>query len=85
VLSSEEWERARAAARAQVLDHLIAQPPSPSFNVLSQPVDGRAFLLAASEGRYFARRLRRRAAAGIAAFAAFVGFSASLVWALTHP
>jgi hypothetical protein len=80
VLSSEEWERARAAAHQQVLDHMIARPQEPSLSVLSQPTDGRVFLLAALDGQSLARRLRRRAAASIAAF---VVFSVAFVCALT--
>lgn len=80
VLSSEEWGRARAAARQQVLDHISARPQTASINVLSQPMDGRAFLLAAWDGHSLSRRLRWRAAAGIAAF---VGFSVAFVYTLT--
>jgi hypothetical protein len=50
-------------------------------NVLSDPGDGRAFLLAASEGESLAQRFRRRALAGVGGF---VGSSAALTWMLTH-
>jgi hypothetical protein len=79
VLSSEEWGRARAAARQQILDHASAQPQTPSISVLSQPMDGRVFLLAALDGRSLSRRLRWRAATAIAAF---VSFSVAFVYAL---
>jgi hypothetical protein len=80
-LSGAEWDKARAAARKQVLDGRATQPQPPRMNVLADPADGRAFLLAASEGEALARRFRRRALAGIAAF---VGSSAALTWILTH-
>jgi hypothetical protein len=80
-LSGAEWDKARAAAREQVLDGRATQPQPPRMNVLADPADGRAFLLAASESEALARRFRRRALAGIAAF---VGSSAALTWILTH-
>ena len=80
-LSAAEWEQARAAARRQVLDGRAAEVRPPSVNVLCDPMDGRAFLLAASDGETLARRFRRRAAAGIGGF---VGSCAALTWMLTH-
>ncbi len=80
-LSAAEWEQARAAARAQVQDGRAADTRPPSVNVLADPMDGRAFLLAASDGETLARRFRRRAMAGIGGF---VGSSAALTWMLTH-
>ena len=81
VISPAEWDQARAAARAQVLQARAAAPPAPSVNVLGDPADGRAFLLAASEGESLAQRFRRRALAGVGGF---VGSSAALTWMLTH-
>jgi E3 Ubiquitin ligase len=80
-LSAAEWEQARAAARKQVLDGRAAEARPPSVNVLGDPMDGRAFLLAASDGETLARRFRRRALAGLGGF---VGSSAALTWMLTH-
>jgi hypothetical protein len=80
-LSAAEWEQARAAARRQVLDGRAAEVRPPSVNVLDDPMDGRAFLLAASDGETLARRFRRRALAGIGGF---VGSCAALTWMLTH-
>jgi E3 Ubiquitin ligase len=80
-LSAAEWEQARAAARGQVLDGRAAEVRPPSVNVLGDPMDGRAFLLAASDGETLARRFRRRAVAGIGGF---VGSCAALTWMLTH-
>jgi hypothetical protein len=80
-LSAAEWEQARAAARRQVLDGRAAEVRPPSANVLGDPMDGRAFLLAASDGETLARRFRRRAVAGIGGF---VGSCAALTWMLTH-
>jgi hypothetical protein len=81
IINSAEWEQARAAARAQVLGARAAEPPPPCVNVLSDPGDGRAFLLAASEGESLAQRFRRRALAGVGGF---VGSSAALTWMLTR-
>jgi E3 Ubiquitin ligase len=81
ILSAAEWEQARAAARKQVMDGRAADTRTPSLNVLAEPVDGRCFLLAASEGGSLARRFRRRALAGIGAF---VGSAVALTWMLTH-
>jgi hypothetical protein len=81
-LSAGEWEQARAAALSQVLDGRAADTRTPSsLNVLSDPGDGRSFLLAACEGASLAQRFRRRALAGIGGF---VGSSAALTWMLTH-
>jgi hypothetical protein len=80
-LSLAEWDRARAAARKQVLDARAREVRPPSMNVLSDPGDGRAFLLAAADGATLARRLRRRASASLAAF---LGSTAALTWMLTH-
>jgi hypothetical protein len=80
-LSAGEWDQARAAARKQVLDGRAAEERPPSVNVLADPMDGRAFLLAASDGEALARRFRRRALAGLGGF---VGSSAALTWMLTH-
>jgi hypothetical protein len=80
-LSSAEWEQARAAARRQVQDARAAEVLPPSLNVLADPMDGRSYLLAASDGESLARRFRRRALAGIGGF---VGSSAALTWMLMH-
>ena len=80
-ISREEWEQARAAARRQVLDDRSAEVQPPSLNVLGDPMDGRSYLLAASDGESLARRFRRRALAGIAGF---VGSCAGLTWMLMH-
>jgi hypothetical protein len=81
VLDGEEWDRARAAARAQAAEKLGAEPPTPGMHVLSNPTDGRAFLLAACDGDTLARKLRLKAVGGIAAF---VGSCGALTWMLTH-
>jgi hypothetical protein len=80
-LSSAEWEQARAAARREVLDGRAAEEKQPALNVLADPMDGRSFLLAASDGDALARRFRRRALAGIGGF---VGSAAALTWMLTR-
>jgi hypothetical protein len=81
VISAAEWDRARAAARQQVVAAAAARPEAPGINVLSKPEDGRAFLLAASDEQTLARRLRRRAAAGVAGF---VASCTALTWMLTR-
>jgi hypothetical protein len=81
IISGEEWERARAAARRQVLDRRTSETLPPSLNVLAEPEDGRSFLLAASDGESLAQRFRRRALAGAGGF---VCSSAALTWMLTH-
>jgi len=85
VLDADEWDEARKAAHQQALDGMMAQPPQPpGMSVLSEPEDGRAFLLSGSDGESLARRLRRNA---VAAVAACVGSSAALatvVWVVTH-
>jgi hypothetical protein len=80
-LSSAEWDRAREAARQHVIEQRAAEMPPPAVNVLSDPGDGRAFLLAAADGESLAQRFRRRALAGVGGF---VGASAALTWMLTH-
>jgi E3 Ubiquitin ligase len=80
-LSSQEWEQARSAARREVLARRTAEERPPSASVLADPLDGRAFLLAASDGESLAQRFRRRALAGVGGF---VGSAAALTWILTH-
>src|SRR5260221_4388393 len=80
-LGSVEWEQARAAARRQILEGRAAEVRPPSLNVLADPMDGRSFLLAASDGESLARGFRRRALAGIGGF---VGSSVALTWMLMH-
>jgi E3 Ubiquitin ligase len=80
ILGAEEWERARAAARQQVVEQMVA-PSAPEISVLSKPADGRAFLLSASDGRSLARRLRRNAILGLAAGAASGG---ALIWIVSR-
>jgi hypothetical protein len=80
-ISAAEWERAREAARRQVIEETANAVPPPTVNVLSEPGDGRAFLLAASGGESLARRFKVRA---IAALGGFLGSSAALTWLLTH-
>ncbi|HLZ99201.1 MAG TPA: GIDE domain-containing protein [Steroidobacteraceae bacterium] len=81
VISAAEWDRARAAAREQVVAAAGAGTQAPGINVLSKPEDGRAFLLAAFDEQTLARTLRRRAAAGMAGF---VASCCALTWMLTR-
>ena len=77
VVDGKEWECARAAAHKEVVDGMLVKPQTEELSVLAQPTDGRTFLLSASDGESLARRLRRKAFAGLAAC---VGSSAALVW-----
>jgi hypothetical protein len=81
VISAAEWDRARAAAREQAIAAAGAEAEAPGINVLSKPADGRTFMLAASDEQTLARRLRRRAAAGVLAF---VASCSALTWMLTR-
>ena len=80
-LNGAEWEQARAAARKEALEQRAAEPLPPSVSMLGDPSDGRAFLLAVSDGKSLAQRFRRRALAGVGGF---VGSAAALTWMLTH-
>lgn len=80
-LSAAEWERARAVARREVLERRSGEERPPSGGLLADPLDGRAFLLSASDGASLAGRFRRRAAAGAGGF---VASAAALAWVLTH-
>jgi hypothetical protein len=80
-LSAAEWQEARAAAHKEIIDGRCAAAVTPAVNVLADPMDGRAFLLAAADGESLARRLRIRALAGLSGF---VASSAALAWILMH-
>lgn len=77
-IDMREWAKARQAARAEVAaaDAELAT----DVNVLKDPPDGRAYLLAALPQEALARRLRRRAVRWLAVF--FLG-GAAAVFALT--
>jgi hypothetical protein len=75
----EEWEAARTAAKAAVLERSREQGVRENWHVLCRPDDGRLFLLAALPSGDLARRYRRRA---LFAFAAFVGAVYALGWML---
>jgi len=82
IISGEEWERARAAARKQVQDGRAAQTQRPGIGVLALPADGRSFLLAASDGETLARRFRLQALAGIGVFVASTATLAWMLWSV---
>lgn len=81
VIGPAEWQQAREAARREVLDARSKEIRPPSLSVLADPMDGRAFILATSDGQSLAQRFRRRALAGIGMF---VGSVAALTWMLTN-
>ena len=67
VLSQAEWERARDAARAQI-EQQAPQKAVPTDSIVVKPVDGRPYLIAASDIKALARRSRLAAAALLLAF-----------------
>ena len=81
-LSAEEWDEARKSARQEATVARMAEPPeSPDLSVLSQPEDGRAFLLSASDRESLAERLRHQAAAAIMWCIGGAAAVATVVWA----
>ncbi len=68
LLSSREWDAARAQAREQVQHTALHQPAAPRVNVLSQPGDGRSFLLASGDASSLARRFWLRSLGGVTCF-----------------
>jgi hypothetical protein len=84
-LDAGEWELARAAAHNQVVNTMLVKPAAPGMSIVSQPADGRAFLLAGTDSQALARRLRRNAlsaSAGCILAGAALGFvwSVSSLW-----
>lgn len=67
-VSLQEWEKARAAAKAAVHERRAEQPARQVHHVLCRPANGQLFMLAALPPGDLARRYRRRA------ILAFVGF-----------
>jgi hypothetical protein len=76
-IDAGEWEQARAAARAEVLAKRHAKELEPAVPLLSEPGDGRPYLLADCDQATLARRFRWQAFAGVAGF---VGCMAALTW-----
>ena len=72
VLSQQEWEAARAAARAHVRSRALRETPS-QYALLSKPEDDRPFLLATGDLERLARRYRWRAAAALTLFVILCG------------
>ncbi len=79
VLSQSEWERARAAARRQVLAELPQEQSPARLDVIARPADGRPFLLAGVGLEHVARRYRRRAAIATVVFVLAAGLAAGLL------
>jgi hypothetical protein len=71
VLSQAEWEKARAAARA-LIEQQVPRSAAPTASIVVKPVDGRPFLIAASNLGALARRSRIAAAVLLLAFVASV-------------
>jgi hypothetical protein len=68
LLNSREWDTARAQAREQVQRAALHQPAAPRVNVLSQPGDGRSFLLASGDAHRLERRFWLRSLGGVTGF-----------------
>jgi hypothetical protein len=62
VLSPDEWELARAAARTEILAEHREQAQLPGFNMLVRPPDHRPFLFGPGSVRSLSQRYRRNAA-----------------------
>jgi hypothetical protein len=73
-LNAQEWEQARAAARAAVLEQ---RAQTPLVKEMAKPRDGRPYLLAARTPELLVRRYRLQASACLG------GFFLSLLW-LAH-
>jgi hypothetical protein len=69
-IGAAEWDKARAAAAAQVSAQRLAAPIAPQVSRLEKPGDGRPFLLTATDRDLLARRFRLQAAASLAVFLA---------------
>jgi hypothetical protein len=76
-IDANEWEQVRVAARAEVLAKRNAKELAPAVPMLSEPADGRPYLLSDSDQASLARRFRWRAGGGICAFVASM---AALAW-----
>jgi hypothetical protein len=72
-ISPDEWERAREAAREEILRELREQDASPGWSVLQKPVDGRPFLLGTGTVAELAGGYRRRALGALLAALALFG------------
>jgi hypothetical protein len=70
VIGAAEWDKARAAAAAEVSAKHLAEPVGPKSSLLADPSDGRPFLLTALDRDVLARRLRLQAAASLTVFLA---------------
>ena len=78
VLNQAEWERARAAARAQIEQ----QPPQaamPLLSIVVKPTDDRPFLIAATDLKVVARRSRLAAITMLTGFVGIVLVLATLL------
>lgn len=81
ILSAQEWEVARAAARAQIRAEHNQPEAQVGVNLISRPRDGRAFLLAANRLSLVERKARLQS---IAAWSGFVISAGLLTWLITR-
>jgi len=77
VLSQDEWERARTAARALIEQRALVAA-TPTANTVVRPRDGRPYLVAASDLKKVAWRSRLTAGLLLAGFVVAVGVLAAL-------
>lgn len=61
-ISPDEWERARAAARSEILAERHDQAQQPGLNMLVRPADHRPFLFGEGSVQALSQRYRRSAA-----------------------
>jgi len=65
-IDQDEWQQARLAARAEVQQQQLRQPPEARLNVIRQPSEGRPYLIAALPCAQLVRKEGRRALGGLA-------------------
>jgi hypothetical protein len=81
LINAAEWERARQAARDQVLRELATAPAQPTLNMVSQPQDGRSFLVAGIDLKKIAKQARYKT---LAAWSGCVASAGLFAWLLTR-
>jgi len=81
VLSADEWEMARTAARQYVNEDQTAESQTAGVSILCKPADGRPFVLAASDPSALLKQLYQKASISFIAFLATV---AAMAWLLEH-
>jgi len=78
-IDQQEWEAARQAAREQVLSQEQQAAQSPPVDVLSQPKDGRRFIISTRQETRVVRRFQLWAAACLLVFVLGAGIAGFLM------